>query len=62
MNHLKAIAEKLEAYGLDAMLVTSEPGGSFTLLVSTARAWRWLAGTEPVHPPTPVISSLRKSR
>ena len=31
MNHLKAIAEKLEAYGLDAMLVTSEPGEFYAI-------------------------------
>lgn len=31
MNHLKAIAEKLDAYGLDAMLVTSEPGEFYAI-------------------------------
>lgn len=38
MNHLKQIASQLGAYGLDAMLITSEPG-SFTPLAFTERAW-----------------------
>lgn len=47
MNHIKKIAEKLPEYGLDAMLITSEPGefygvgfhGEGVLLVSKDRSW-----------------------
>lgn len=31
MNHLKQIAEKLPEYGLDAMLITSEPGERYAI-------------------------------
>ena len=31
MNHLKQIVAKLEEYGLDAMLVTSEPGEFYAI-------------------------------
>ena len=31
MNHLEKIASKLDAYGLDAMLVTSEPGEFYAI-------------------------------
>ena len=31
MNHIKQIADKLEEYGLDAMLVTSEPGERYAM-------------------------------
>jgi len=31
MNHLKKIAAKLEVYGLDAMLITSEPGEFYAI-------------------------------
>ena len=31
MNHLHQIAEKLESYGLDAMLIASEPGERYAV-------------------------------
>lgn len=31
MNHLKQIASQLGAYGLDAMLITSEPGEFYAI-------------------------------
>ena len=47
MNHIRQIAEKLPEFGLDAMLVTSEPGefyalgfhGEGLLLVTAQEAW-----------------------
>lgn len=47
MNHVKKISEKLSQYGLDAMLITSEPGefyavgfhGEGVLLVTADNSW-----------------------
>ena len=47
MNHIRQIAEKLPAYGLDAMLITSEPGefyavgfhGEGVVLVARDASW-----------------------
>ena len=47
MNHIKKIAEKLPEYGLDAMLVTSEPGefyavgfhGEGVALITEKESW-----------------------
>ncbi len=47
MNHLKGIADKLQEYGLDAMLITSEPGefyavgfhGEGVALITPDRSW-----------------------
>ena len=52
MNHLKKIREKLESYGLEAMLVTSEPGefygisfhGEGVLLVTESESYYFTDG------------------
>ncbi len=40
MNHLKQIAARLPEYGLDAMLLNSEPGNTMPW-ASTERAMWW---------------------
>ena len=40
MNHLKQIAARLPEYGLDAMLLNSEPG-EYYAWASTERAMWW---------------------
>ena len=63
MNHLKAIAAKLPEYGIDAMLLDSEPGEFYAVgfhgegnVVVTPEAWPWSPGRSSITSPTPGTS------
>ena len=62
MNHLKQIAARLDEYGIDAMLVSSEPGERYAVGFGGRGAMWWWRRTSADTSPIPGTSRPPKSR